>query len=112
MPQKRRERLVGALLALAAIAPGAAFAEAAGQWQSGQQIYTQTCALCHNAGVGPSLLGRELPPDLVKYMALNGLRAMPAFRPTDFNAKDLDMLAVFIRDSKAPAAAPTPADKK
>lgn len=107
MFHKRSTRLMGAILALMAVAtPRFALAEAAGQWKSGEQIYAQTCAYCHNAGVGPNLLGRSLSPELVQHVVYSGLSAMPAFRPTDFNAKEVAQLGAWIRDSKAPPAPP------
>lgn len=100
------QRLVQVIAVLFAFAGAvtAAQAQTSGQWKSGEHIYSQTCAFCHSAAVGPNLLGRNLPPEYVTHVVTHGLRAMPAFRPTDFSQEDVHMLATWIRDSKAPAA--------
>jgi mono/diheme cytochrome c family protein len=94
----------GAAALLAAL-PTLVQAQAAGEWRSPQHIFQQTCAFCHTTGVGPELRGRQLPPEYVSYVMLNGLRAMPAFRPTDFSPAEVAAMAKMLNESPAPAAA-------
>lgn len=77
-----------------------AWAESAGQWQSGKQIYEQVCSHCHETLVAPKILGRKMAQDYVAFVVQRGLRAMPAFRPTDFNAQDMAKLTAFIQSSQ------------
>ena len=65
-------------------------------------MYAQTCAYCHGAGVAVELRGRGLPPEYIASVIRNGLRAMPAFRPSDFNDADIAALADMITASPAP----------
>lgn len=81
------------------------FAQAAGQWTGPQQAYAATCAYCHDTEVAPALLGRRLATEYVVLVVQRGQRAMPAFRPTDFTAAELSMLAQWIHASGAPAQA-------
>lgn len=106
--QARLTQLCGAgLLATAALYPSQASAQvsASGEWRDAKRMFTQTCALCHGTGVGPEIRGRQLPPEYISYVVMNGLRAMPAFRPTDFSAAELAILAKFVSESPAPAPA-------
>lgn len=87
-----------ALLAMAAALPGLpAHAQSAGQWGSPGKIYDKVCAYCHETTVAPRLLGRDLSPDYVRLVVSSGLRAMPAFRPTDLSDAELDALAAFVQ---------------
>ncbi len=74
---------------------GPAKAQAAGQWKDGLHLYTKVCANCHESGVGPIIRGRgeELAPEYYQFVVRNGLRAMPAFRPTDIDAPTLKQLS-------------------
>jgi mono/diheme cytochrome c family protein len=94
----------GALLALAlsfALAAPAA-AQSAGQWRSAEQIYGKVCARCHETHVAPRLLGRKLPAAYVRQIVLHGMRAMPAFRPTDFSEEELAALGRLVEQQPAP----------
>lgn len=82
---------------------------AAGQWDDPAQMYAATCGGCHGAGVGPHILGQALPEAYIAYVARNGLRAMPPFRPTDYTDGELASLAAWINAQPAAAAAPRPA---
>lgn len=93
-----------AALVVAAL-PTTALAQAAGEWRNPQHIFKQTCAFCHGTGVGPEIRGRQLPPEYISYVVQNGLRAMPAFRPTDFTPAEIAALAKMINESPAPADA-------
>ncbi len=93
-----------AVVACAVLLPGLGWAQAAGRWRDAQQMYTQTCAYCHGAGVAVELRGGSLPPEYIAFVIRNGLRAMPAFRPSDFNDADITALVEMISTSPTPAA--------
>lgn len=110
MPQLRPRMchwLVPVCAAVATLAlpvTGTAQSAAAGQWKSSEQIYGSTCAYCHETHVAPRLFGRRLAPEYVKHVVQSGQRAMPAFRPTDFTAAELDALARMIAAGSTPPA--------
>jgi mono/diheme cytochrome c family protein len=94
------------------LAPAAPGAPATGSsWQSGAQVYAKVCHYCHDAGVGPVLLGRQLPPEYVQLMVRRGLRAMPAFPASFIDDAALADLGRHIQQSAPPSppAASTPA---
>jgi len=94
-----RSTLAAAALLLMALSTGVT-AQALGK---GQQYYQKICAKCHEAGVGPVLLGRELPEATTLYMVRHGLNAMPAFRLSDIDDATLKDLALYLSKSTAPA---------
>jgi mono/diheme cytochrome c family protein len=57
--------------------------------RSGARVYQSVCALCHETRVGPPLLGRQLPPDLVRYFVRHGRNGMPAFRVSEISEAEL-----------------------
>lgn len=89
--------VVGVLSAAVAVAGfaagGAASAQDAGGRRDGDYAYQKICRYCHEGGVGPVLMGRELDPDYVRRVVRNGLRAMPAFLPSEIDDAALDELA-------------------
>ena len=87
------------LLAGAALLAGTASAQTI---TPGQQFYQKVCAKCHEAGIGPVLLGRDLPPATITLIARYGLNAMPAFRHTDIDDATLEQLAAYVSTSAAP----------
>ena len=92
--------------ALAACLSGLALTAAAAQPQDvgpGQRYYEKVCAKCHEAGIGPVLLGRGLPPEAFQYFVRHGSGPMPAFRVTDIDDATLKELAQYLSTSKAPA---------
>ena len=88
--------ILGALVCLPAAG------QSAGQWRSAENIYGKVCARCHETHVAPRLLGRDLQPEYVRYVVLHGLRAMPAFRPTDFSEDELAALGRLVQQHSAP----------
>lgn len=64
-------------------------------------IYASTCGYCHGANVGPIILGRHLAADAIKALVRRGPNAMPAFRPTEISAAELDALAQWVEASEA-----------
>ncbi len=78
-----------------------AWAQAADEWETGEQIYEKICQHCHTQNVGPVLTGRNLPPIYFATIARNGLNAMPAFRPSELSAEDLEKVATYLSQQPA-----------
>lgn len=66
----------------------------------GQRFYEKICAKCHEAGIGPVLLGRGLPEVVFMTIPRTGFRAMPAFRISDIDDDTLHSLATYLANSK------------
>lgn len=66
-----------------------------------EQVYTSTCGYCHGHNVGPIILGRKLPPEMVISFVRKGQGAMPAFRQTEISQEELKALSEWIEGSKA-----------
>ena len=64
-------------------------------------IYATTCGYCHDANVGPVILGKHLPPAAIEQFVRSGLNAMPAFRPTEITDAELHELSNWIQASAA-----------
>lgn len=62
----------------------------------GYSVYKKVCVLCHEAKVGPNLLGRRLPSEVTMVMVRSGVGAMPAFRKTEISDSELEAVANFI----------------
>jgi mono/diheme cytochrome c family protein len=82
------------------------YADSTGKWTSGEETYKKVCAYCHEAGVGPYLLGRQFPAAVIEYMARNGSRAMPAMKPGFIDDAALKRVAEYIEKSQAGPNAP------
>ena len=91
-------KLAGAICLL--LSSTVTWAQAADEWESGEEIFEKICQYCHTQGVGPVLTGRNLPPVYFSVIARNGLNAMPAFRPSELSAADLEKVAVFLSESR------------
>lgn len=96
--RKARARILLAVLMSLPIGM-TSWAQSAEQAASAQRTYARTCGYCHTTGVGPALLGRNLPVALSSYFARHGNRAMPAFKPTDISDAELAELAEYISQS-------------
>lgn len=83
-----------------------ASADTTGKWVSGEQTYQKVCGYCHEVGVGPYLLGRQFPSEIIQYTARNGTRAMPAFKPSFIDDAALKAVSDYIYNSKAPETLP------
>lgn len=92
--------LLSSLLSLPSLADGT------GKWTSGEETYKKVCAYCHEAGVGPYLLGRQFPAVVIQFMARNGSRAMPAMKPGFIDDVALKDVAEYIEKSKPGPNAP------
>lgn len=65
-------------------------------WKDGAEVYAKVCGYCHDAQVGPQILGRDLPAAYIHAVVRNGNRAMPAFRPSEIDDESLAKLAEYI----------------
>jgi len=72
--------------------------------RSGARVYQSVSALCHETRVGPPLLGRQLPPDLVRYFVRHGRNGMPTFRVSEISEAELVATARYVAESAAPVA--------
>jgi mono/diheme cytochrome c family protein len=64
--------------------------------RSGEQVFHDTCYLCHTTGVSPSLTKQPLPFETLLYIVRHGSNGMPAFRPTEISDKELHNLADYL----------------
>lgn len=69
-----------------------------------ERIYATTCGYCHGRNVGPVIRGRQLPPEAIAAIVRAGQNGMPAFRPTEITAGELDVLAKWVSASAADPA--------
>jgi mono/diheme cytochrome c family protein len=67
-----------------------------GAERNGEQVFHDTCYLCHTTGVSPSLTDQPLPFETLLYMVRHGSNGMPAFRPTEISDKELHNLADYL----------------
>lgn len=88
---------------LACVALAAAQSAVAGQdaLERGERIYTKVCSYCHDEGVGPQILGRQLPASYVEHVVRYGYRAMPAFRSSEIDAQALAGVVEWVSTSSA-----------
>ncbi len=107
MKTAQQSRRVLALLVAGAVAalvlPALARAEAppSAAPRSAEKVYADSCGYCHGRNVGPVILGRALPVPAIEAMVRGGLRAMPAFRPTEISDAELAAVAAWISASAA-----------
>jgi mono/diheme cytochrome c family protein len=93
----------------------------------GEAVFANNCASCHAEGLdrpgtmnltdkydaerGPLANRDDLSAEYVKVIVRNGLRLMPAFRPTEITDRQLDDLAAYLSTAKplsATSSAATP----
>lgn len=91
-------------LACAVLLPTQGLAQTAPDGAGGEAVYRTVCRLCHETRIGPALLGRQLPPVLIRQIVRHGRNGMPAFRPSEISDETLAGLARFIERSAAPEA--------
>ena len=78
--------------------------------QERDRTYAKVCGFCHDKGVGPAILGRELPVAYIENVVRHGFRAMPSFRSTEIDNAALASVARWVSQSPAsPANAAAPA---
>lgn len=63
--------------------------------------YAKVCSYCHETGIGPVLLGRQLPTVYIENVVRQGFRAMPSFRPTEIDNAALASVARWVSESAA-----------
>lgn len=63
--------------------------------------YAKVCGYCHDEGIGPAILGRELPTVYVEHVVRHGFRAMPSFRPAEIDDAALARVARWVSESAA-----------
>lgn len=97
--------LLAAPLAALLLAAGPVRAQSAGEWRGPAHLWHALCGYCHGAGVGLQLLGAHRPAELIATITRSGLRAMPAFAPTQISDEELTALAEWISRSEAPPPA-------
>ena len=78
--------------------------------QERDRTYAKVCGFCHDKGVGPAILGRELPVAYIENVVRHGFRAMPSFRSSEIDNAALASVARWVSQSPAsPANAAAPA---
>lgn len=93
----RQATLLAAIAATPMMASGADAPQPSdSHWKNGAEAYRKVCAYCHESGVAPVLLGRALPPPLIKVFVRNGNLAMPSFRDAEIDDATLAQLAEYI----------------
>ncbi|WP_207204467.1 c-type cytochrome [Nitrosomonas eutropha] len=70
-----------------------------GQWSGGENVYAKVCGYCHDTGIGPSIKGRQLPPEYITHVVRHGFRAMPAFPEPYISNEDLKSLGQYIQQT-------------
>lgn len=80
------------------------------QWDSGKEAYDKVCGYCHSpsVAVGPSLQGRNLPPEFLTAIVRYGLNAMPAFPESYIDDATIVEVATYL-DTLPPVPVPGPA---
>lgn len=96
-------RIGTAVLSVLLLLPGAVLAEAppSATPRAPAKVYAAVCGYCHGANVGPIILGRALPTELITTLVRNGKNAMPAFRPTEISDAELAAVAAWVSASAA-----------
>lgn len=63
--------------------------------------YAKVCSYCHDKGIGPAIVGRQLPAVYIENVVRHGFRAMPSFRPTEIDNAALASVARWVSESAA-----------
>ena len=97
--------ILASLLAVGVVA-GSAWsapqqAEQGFAWKDGAEVYKKVCALCHDTGVAPVVLGRGHDPLFIQLIVRNGSHAMPAFRASEIDDHSLEQLAEYVSKTAA-----------
>ncbi|MCK2088427.1 cytochrome c [Thauera aromatica] len=87
-----------ALACLAASAMQLALAQD-GPAQHDNPVYAKVCSYCHDQGIGPAILGRQLQPAYIEHVVRYGFRAMPSFRAAEIDDKALAGVAQWVSAS-------------
>jgi mono/diheme cytochrome c family protein len=100
--RKSWKSVVVAAIGLWAASP--AMATTAAPAGEGARVYEKVCGHCHEAGVGPQIKGRNLPPEYVQRVVRFGNRAMPSFRASEIDDAALLQVARLVGASSVAAA--------
>lgn len=71
--------------------------------EHGQSVFMGRCQPCHpggEAGLGPALNDKPLPPFLLRFQVRRGMGAMPAFGPAEITPEELDHLVAFVTSQR------------
>jgi mono/diheme cytochrome c family protein len=66
---------------------------------AGQKEFMEHCDQCHpggEAGVGPAINNKPLPPMLIKLQIRQGIGVMPSFRPDQLSDEEVDAIADYL----------------
>jgi cytochrome c5 len=88
--------------AAAPLPGGTAHAQAAGEWGSSEQLWRETCRYCHDNHLARELRGAGLTPQAIVTAVRAGPRAMPSFLPSQISNGELEQLAQWVSQQKAP----------
>ncbi|MCX7169893.1 MAG: cytochrome c [Proteobacteria bacterium] len=95
---KQPRRLVALCGALALVSgAGSAWADAAGNWKDGKEVYEKVCAYCHDKGIGPTIKGIGIKSEDIIRTVRSGNKAMPPFRQTEIDEAALAKLAEYLQ---------------
>ncbi len=94
---------LGAVAIMAWLACASTYAQSAGEWGSSEQIWRETCRYCHDNGVARELRGAGLSPQAIVTAVRTGPRAMPSFTPSEISDQELEQLAEWVAQQKAPS---------
>ena len=67
--------------------------------EDGQRVFAARCEPCHpggEAGLGPALNDKPLPPFLVRFQVRRGMGAMPPFDRAEITPEELDHLVAYV----------------
>lgn len=100
---KKTVLAAGACMALSVLAQTAVADEV---FKDGADVYANICGRCHEPGIGPTIKGRQLPPEFIKAVVRHGLFAMPAFPAAYISDEKLQQVAEYVSTAPAPEAKP------
>lgn len=71
------------------------------RYKDGADVYANSCHFCHDTKIGPTIKGRGLDPLYIGYIVRHGNAAMPAFRISEINDQELEMLVDYVSKQDA-----------
>lgn len=67
----------------------------------GQRAFQQYCGQCHpggQAGVGPAINNKPLPPFMIRMQVRTGMGAMPSFSEEKLSGETLDDIIAYLKE--------------
>ncbi len=67
--------------------------------QHGERVFMRECHRCHpegEAGLGPAINNKPLPPAMIRFQVRKGAGAMPGFPDSVISDQELDALVVYL----------------